>query len=137
RSWAAGDQRRQHVPAVPGCVLGAQCLEYRHAGGHLHADFFIGAGMPVEQPIPLQSDVVSSGPNIRTITVTLLVNGVPTPVVMQVMSVADADGRLFDQQTFGRPDMQVKILMELKSIRKLLSNPGSFEQGSDAPVEDI
>jgi hypothetical protein len=52
----------------------------------------------IEQGVPLQTDQLSTVPggSIRTVTVTVPINGVPTPVQMQVIAIADANGVIAD-----------------------------------------
>jgi len=49
-----------------------------------------------EQGVQLQSDQLSNVPGgaIRTVTVTIPINGVPTPVQMQVVAIADENGNI-------------------------------------------
>lgn len=74
--------------------------------------------MANEQPVQLQTDTLSNlpGGGVRTITATILVNGVPTSVQMQVVSVADEFGRLLVPDY----DATSKIVMELRRIQELL-----------------
>lgn len=75
--------------------------------------------MAQEQPVPLQTDTVSNlpGGGVRTVVATVLVNGVPTPVQMQVVAIADEDGVIFDSTP--NPTLQ-DIADSLRDIRRLL-----------------
>lgn len=79
--------------------------------------------MAQEQGISVQSDTlapVSGGP-VRTILATVLINGVPTQVQMQVVALADERGIPFE-----RPPAAAlydrKMLNVLYDIRALLCN---------------
>ena len=73
-----------------------------------------------ELPIPLQTDVLTTlpGGGVRTLTAIVGINGVPTSVQMQVVSIAGPNGELID--TFV-PVMQLNdILNVMRDIKKLL-----------------
>jgi hypothetical protein len=74
-----------------------------------------------EQPVPLQSDTITPQPGggVRAVTAYVLINGVPTPVQMQVIAVADAQGRVLN----NLPDMYdpfEAVVSELRAIKQLL-----------------
>jgi hypothetical protein len=76
--------------------------------------------MPNESPVPLQADTLSQlpGGGVRTIVAVVMVNGVPTPVQMQVVTVADQNGVLLDAP---RDDVLREMSNDLKDIRKLVA----------------
>ena len=76
---------------------------------------------PRETPVPLQADTITTlpGGGIRTVVATVLVNGIPTPVQMQVVSLADADGVILDD--FPAYNKSREILIELREIRRLIA----------------
>ena len=84
-----------------------------------------------EQGVPLQTDTLSNVPGgaIRTITVTTLVNGVQTPVQMQVVCLADPNGVLLEAREILLPVL-VDISEILKDIRVMMSKL------SDMPFTD-
>ena len=74
--------------------------------------------MAQEQQVGLQQDALTTAPmGVRTVVVTTMINGVPTPVQMQVVSIADSNGVLLEQQSFH---VDRKILEELQQIRRML-----------------
>lgn len=78
--------------------------------------------MAVEQGVSLQQDQltnVAGGP-VRTIATTVSINGVPTQVQMQVVSLADERGVLFDPPERNEAVLE-DILAVLYDIRTLLS----------------
>lgn len=90
--------------------------------------------MPPESPVPLQADTLSQlpGGGVRTVVAVVLVNGVPTPVQMQVVTIADANGVLLDAP---KDDLLREICNHLKDLKQLVANvtgQAIFEQqGSD------
>lgn len=79
-----------------------------------------------EQGVPLQSDQLSTVPggSIRTVTVTIPVNGVPTPVQMQVVSIADENGVILGQPYDPRASLgdMVNILKDIRVMVSKLSD---------------
>ena len=77
--------------------------------------------MAEASPIPLQTDTLSTlpGGGVRTLTVTVMVNGVPTPVLMQVVAIADAAGTV--QGDLATEETLHGIFDELRAIRDLLA----------------
>lgn len=74
-----------------------------------------------EQPVPLQSDTVTTAPGgVRAINAVVLVNGVPTLVQMQVVSLADANGRVL-QDLSALTDPMEAVVDELRQIKRLLA----------------
>lgn len=75
-----------------------------------------------EQGVPLQTDQLSTVPGgaIRTVTVTVPINGVPTPVQMQVISIADENGVIFGQPYEPR-QLLGDIANTLRDIRVMVS----------------
>jgi hypothetical protein len=67
----------------------------------------------------------STGPQVRILQVTTLVEGVPLTVEMQVVAIADKDGNVF--RTFTDAEWQDSVLSELCRIRrgigKLVGDP--------------
>lgn len=74
-----------------------------------------------EYPVQLQTDTIGTAPGggIRTITATVMVNGVPTQVQMQVVAIADPAGVLIDD--FATYNIQMQTLATLRRIEQLLS----------------
>ena len=79
-----------------------------------------------EQPVPLQTDTITQlpGAGVRTIIAQVMVNGVPTPVQMQVTSIADANGVILDN--FAQQDLLNGIILELQGIRNVLCTAYGF-----------
>ena len=78
--------------------------------------------MAQEQAINLQADTLSTVPGggIRTITVQMVVNGVQTPVQMQVVSMSDANGAILDGfQVYSQQLNDLRA--EMRAIRLLLA----------------
>ena len=78
--------------------------------------------MAIEQGVSIQQDTLSpvAGGPVRTIQGTVLINGVPTTVQMQVVVFADQNGVL----TAPPPDSTVvltDLLAVMKDVRTLLS----------------
>jgi hypothetical protein len=61
----------------------------------------------------------STGAGVRTISVTTLINGVPTTVQMQVMALADESGNVI--RDFASYNLQLAQLAELRAIRRILA----------------
>jgi hypothetical protein len=74
-----------------------------------------------EIPVPLQTDTITTAPGggIRTITATVMINGIPTQVQMQVVALADPNGVLVDDHTAAH--IQFATLRELREIKRLLA----------------
>lgn len=82
---------------------------------------------PQESPVQLQVDTVapapgssSTGGGVRTIVMTVPVNGVPTQVQVQVVAMTDGQGNIVD--TFAPDRYEMAILQELRELRKLISS---------------
>lgn len=73
-----------------------------------------------DNAVPLQTDTLSAVPGggVRTITATVMLNGVATPVQMQVIALADGGGNIIDD--FSNYNFAIQNLNELREIRKLL-----------------
>ena len=71
--------------------------------------------MADETVVPIQGQIAGS----RTITVTTFVDGVPTPVQMQVVALSDANGIIIDPS----PDRmwQRELLAEMRILRQLVA----------------
>ena len=69
----------------------------------------------IEAGVPVQADTLSTVPGgpIRTLTVTVPVNGVPTQVQMQVIAIADENGVIL-----GQPDEPRQLLGDIANILK-------------------
>ena len=77
--------------------------------------------MPLpESPVGLQSDNVAPAGAVRTISALVLVNGVVTPVQMQVVVPADGTGSLL-QEWGALTDPMQAVRSELREIRILLA----------------
>lgn len=78
--------------------------------------------MAIEQGVSLQQDQLSNvaGGPARTILTTVSINGVPTQVQMQVVSIADERGMLFEAPVNNAVVLE-DILAVLCDIRTLLS----------------
>lgn len=75
----------------------------------------------------------STGPGVRTVAVTTLIDGVPTVVQMQVLCIADEGGNIICD--FASYNMQVAMLTELRAIRRLdAMRIGIFEATPEWPV---
>ena len=74
----------------------------------------------------------STGAGVRTISVTTLVNGVPTVVQMQVLSIADDAGNIISD--FNRYNVQLATLAELRAIRTLLANWLGYDSIPEGPA---
>jgi hypothetical protein len=74
-----------------------------------------------EGGVSLQTDTLSQVPGgpARTIIATVMIGGVPTPVQMQVVTLADGNGNVIDD--FAQYENDIQIVSELREIRKLLA----------------
>ena len=61
-----------------------------------------------------------AGPPVRTLSVTALINSVPTVVQMQVVSIADSNGVILDGQYDPR-QLLLDTVNILKDIRVMMS----------------
>lgn len=86
---------------------------------------------PTEAPISLGTTV--GGPTVRNLMITALVNGVLTPVLMQVVSMANADGTLIDMSLGPRIDVMTVALQEL--LREQLITNDLLAQGLNISVD--
>jgi uncharacterized membrane-anchored protein len=75
-----------------------------------------------EQGVPIQTDQLTTVPGgpIRTVTVTVMVNGVATPMQMQVIAIADENGVLIGQPCDPR-QLLGDIANILADIRTMVS----------------
>jgi hypothetical protein len=70
----------------------------------------------------------SSGAGVRTVSVVTMINGTPTTVQMQVVSIADEAGNIV--RDFANYNMQLEMLQELRAIKRLIAQRyGMFEPG--------
>ena len=69
--------------------------------------------MPVEAAVP----VGASGTNqqVRNLIATVLLNGVATQVMMQVVSLADQNGNLIDMNLATRLDVHSQLLADIRT----------------------
>lgn len=79
-----------------------------------------------EQPVPLQTDTITQlpGAGVRTIIAQVLVNGVPTPVQMQVVAISDANGIIIDN--FAQVSLLQAIVSELQQLRTIIATAYGF-----------
>ena len=84
-----------------------------------------------EQGVALQTDQLQPVPGggVRTVTVMVPINGVPTPMQMQVVCIADANGVIADAPYLPR-EVVSDIINVLKDIRVMLAKL------SDTPFTD-
>lgn len=77
--------------------------------------------MPLDSPIPLQTDTLSTlpGGGIRTITAMVVINDQLTPVQMQVVCIADANGMIMDANHDAA--WQEEMLTEMRELRRLVA----------------
>ena len=71
--------------------------------------------MPTTQEAPYSPQSSGGGPQFHVVQVTMMVNGVPTVISMEVIGLADADGNplsLVSQEAW-----QQAVLDELRAIR--------------------
>jgi len=61
----------------------------------------------------------STGPQVRTIEATTLVDGVPLKVELQVVAIADSDGNVID--SFMDYNWQRRVIDELAALRQMVS----------------
>ena len=75
----------------------------------------------VEQGVPIQTDTLTqAGPPVRTLAVTAVsATGVTTTTQMQVVTIADANGNIFERQEVNT--IAVDTLNVLRDIRAMLS----------------
>ena len=75
----------------------------------------------VEQGVPIQTDTLTqAGPPVRTLAVTAVsATGVTTTTQMQVVTIADANGNIFERQEVST--IAVDTLNVLRDIRAMLS----------------
>jgi hypothetical protein len=78
--------------------------------------------MAQEGQINLQADTLSTVPGgaMRTIIATMMVNGVLTPVQMQVVSLSDANGAILDGFQVYSTQLE-DLRSEMRAIRVLLA----------------
>lgn len=78
----------------------------------------------------------STGAGIRTISVTTLIDGVPTEVQMQVIAIADEAGNVI--KDFATYNLQLAQLAELRGIRRLTAmRLGAFDPVADGPISAL
>lgn len=70
--------------------------------------------MSVESDVQLLHE--GTGPKVRTLTITTLIDGVATDVEMQVVAVSDSDGHVWDDTSAW----QEEVLAELRTISERL-----------------
>ena len=97
--------------------------------------------MPVETAVP----VGASGTNqqVRNLIATVLINGVATQVMMQVVSLADQNGNLLDMNLGARMDSQLQLLADIRRelliqsdlMAQMLSNAAPFPPPPDLEKE--
>lgn len=74
-----------------------------------------------EAPVPVQTDTLTTNPvPVRMLTVNAVTNGVATPVQMQVISIADQHGVIFEAPYDPSP-LLLDIVNILKDIRVMMS----------------
>lgn len=61
----------------------------------------------------------SSGPRVRTIQATTIIDGVPVVVEIEVVAIADSDGNVIDQ--FMDYNWQRRVIEELAALRQVVS----------------
>lgn len=76
--------------------------------------------MAIEQPVGLQADTLSTPASVRMITAYVVVNGLLTPVQMQVIALADSTGAILSDLN-DLTDPTLDVLAELREIRILIS----------------
>ena len=69
---------------------------------------------PADQPI-------SQSTPLRGIVATVLINGVPTQVAMQVVSLSDSDGHTIDLAQQTLVDVMLQLLKEQRVANQMLS----------------
>ena len=75
----------------------------------------------IEAPVPVQTDTLTTNPvPVRMLTVNAFINGVPTAVQMQVISIADENGVVVGQPYDPR-QLLMDTLNVLKDIRVMMS----------------
>jgi hypothetical protein len=78
---------------------------------------------PIDAPVALQQGnvqpVAGVGAGVRTILVTTLVNGAPTLVAMQAVSVADSEGHVLDFEL--NSNLLRALINEVRSSNTMLS----------------
>ena len=79
-----------------------------------------------ERGIALQQDTITNvdGGPVRVLQGTAIINGVPTAVQMQVVVLADADGRFVVQQ-----EDPITVLEDLLAVMKDIRTLLSFQMG--------
>ena len=84
-----------------------------------------------------ESSVAISGieptSRIRNLLVTTLVNNVPTPVLMQVVSIANESGKLIDLDSGSRLDTLIAISLDVR--RELLIQNELLIQGLGLDID--
>ena len=66
----------------------------------------------VETGVPIGP--IGTTQQVRNVTATVLINGVATPVLMQVVSLADQNGNLIDINSTKRQDVELQLLVEIR-----------------------
>ena len=57
---------------------------------------------------------VSTDKQVRNLVVTAVINGVPTPVMMQVVSIADSQGNILDLGITKKQDVNLQLLGDIR-----------------------
>ena len=65
-----------------------------------------------ESAVPIGAAGTSQ--QVRNLIATVLINGVATPVMMQVISMSDQNGNLLDMGITRRQDIELQILADLR-----------------------
>ena len=84
-----------------------------------------------ETAVPLGTQ--TGGQQVRNLLVTTLINGVPTPVLMQVIAIADISGNLLDLGLASRSDLHNQLLVEMR--RELMIQNELLVQGLGLSID--
>ena len=74
---------------------------------------------------------------VRNVNATVLINGVPTPVIMQVVLMADAQGNLLDLNITKRQDIELQLLADIRKELMILNDLFVLHLVAVAPLNPV
>ena len=91
--------------------------------------------VPNDSPIGLQTDTITAAPaGVRAVSAIVMINGVATPVLMQVVSLSDSSGVVLSDLA-KLYDPFEGVIAELRAMKRLLCTIAQVPEMSDE-IED-
>ena len=82
---------------------------------------------------PVAIGPIGTSQQVRNLTATVLVNGVLTNVLMQVVGLSDQNGNLIDMNITKRQDIELQLLVDIRR-ELLIQNEMIAQMLSGAPL---